>query len=199
MQKELEALKQQNILMVQANKDEMDNRSTLNVNGHSRIRRRRRSSSSLGRTCFTCNIPVDASKSGDDSDTAIIPDFPTKCETTSMNGHIKDKTNCKHHTMMKRRLLFTHSNSSPNLLNKSSRVLKGSEENSTHNIKRPSIIKDIPDINVLDMSETEKTDNESSTLNVLENILALESDTGLSEMSDNSDKSNDSSDGEISL
>ena len=76
---------------------------------------------------------------------------------------------------------------------------KGSEENSTHNIKRPSIIKDTPDINVLDMSETEKTDNESSTLNVLENILALESDTGLSEMSDNSDKSNDSSDGEISL
>ena len=78
-------------------------------------------------------------------------------------------------------------------------MLKGTAEYNSLNVKRPSIIKDIPDINVTDVSEAEKTDTETNTLNVLQNILALESDTGLSEMSDNSDKSNDTSDEEIGL
>lgn len=193
MKKELEALKQQN--KISANHSgNGENLSLLKVNGQLRIRRRRRSSSGL-RSCYTCNRLIENgdSRSADETECGADCKSPTSglCESKSWSGSIKDKDICKHH-LLKRRL-FQHSNSSPNLLNKGSRCVKGSQEYNSLNVKRPSVINDIPDINVTDMSEAEKTDNEkdSETINVLENILALESDTGLSEMSDNSDKSSD--------
>lgn len=193
MKKELEALKQ--LKEETAKTDDMENLSLLKVNGQLRIRRRRRSSSGL-RTCYTCNKPIENgdSRSAEETERESKCDSPSICESKSWNGTVKDKiSSCKHHSLKKR--LFMHSNSSPNLLNKISRSLKDSPEYNSPKTKRPSIINDIPDINVTDVSETEKTDNEKdtevSTLNVLENILALESDTGLSEMSDNSDKSSD--------
>ena len=200
MKKELDALKQQNEKIYKQNADEVDGRSSLKVNGQVRVKRRRRSSVGLNRTCYTCNKTIEYSISADESESGAIHDSPTKCipESASWNGTVSDKTNCKHHSMKKKHL-FLHSKSSPNLFNKCSRVLKGTAEYNSLNVKRPSIIKDIPDINVTDVSEAEKTDTETNTLNVLQNILALESDTGLSEMSDNSDKSNDTSDEEIGL
>lgn len=188
MKTELEVLKRQNENICVSRTEESDSRSLLNVNGHLRVRRRRRSSSGLARTCCTCNKLIDnnESKSADESET--IRERPDLCESKSWSGSAKDKSACKHHSLKKR--FFLHSNSSPNLLNKGSR--KETMEEIPSNVKRLSMVSDIPEINVKDMSETEKTDNEMSTLNVLENILALESDTGLSEMDDdNSDKSSD--------
>ena len=190
MKKELDSIKLQKQHNPHGSSD-FDNRSTLNVNGQLRLRRRRRSSSGLLRTCHTCNKYIDKveTKSADESE--AVYDIPANGELNSLNVTAKDNVKCKHHALKKR--LFMHSHSSPNLLNKSSVSPRNpvTSANDTTSERRLSKIIDIPDINVTDMSETEKTDNESNTLNVLEGILALESDTGLSEMDDNSDKSSD--------
>ena len=188
MRKELETLKEEKQHIANRSKD-FDNRSTLNVNGHLRFRRRRRSSNGLLRTCHTCNKPIDneETKSADESET--VHGSPVIHESKSWNGSEKDNVTCKHHSLKKK--MFMHSQSSPNLLNKSSKSPNGSSADNTISGRRLSKICDIPDISVTDMSETEKTDNETNTLSALENILALESDTGLSEMDENSDKSSD--------
>ena len=128
-------------------------------------------------------------KSADESE--VVHDIPVILESNLLNATTKDSDKCKHHAFKKRLLL--HSHSSPNLLNKISRPSRYPDmsANDPANERRLSKINDIPDINVTDMSEAEKTDNESNTLNVLEGILALESDTGLSEMDENSDRSSD--------